>query len=143
MTKEQQPPLGGKVHLHLIEDDVDDVLLLKDLLTEELSGVEIQVHGNGREALDYFDSDAGKNQKVDMILLDINMPIMDGYEFLEVLRQIPRFKLVPTIVVMTADDDISTKRAYDAGANSVVTKGKLLKTVPRMVKLMIDMPLIF
>ncbi len=138
MTQEQYVLLEDKAHIHLIEDDLDDVFLLKRLLSDQLSNFEIHVHGNGREALDYLEHNIEDDDTVDLILLDINMPIMNGFEFLKNLRQMPRFKLVPTIVVTTADDPVSTKTAYECGANSVVTKGKLLLTVPKMVGLMVD-----
>lgn len=128
----------SKVHIHLVEDDQDDVHLLKRALSDHLSEFEVHIHENGREALDTLTQSSGSSSTVDLVLLDINMPVMNGYEFLTRFREIDHFRLVPTVVITTANDPDSIKKAYECGANSVITKQKLFDSTANLVQLMVD-----
>ncbi len=89
--------------IFLIEDSPEIQLLLERLLKEE--GYFITTARNGKEAMAILNSD---ETLPDLILLDLMMPVMDGYEFRKVQMKTEGIREIPT-VVMTADRDIDTK----------------------------------
>jgi two-component system chemotaxis response regulator CheY len=79
----------------------------------------VQVNAfDGRQALDRL----AENPDVDLILLDINMPHMNGFEFLERLRADAAFANVPVIIVSTEGKDEDTIRGLEAGAAAYIRK---------------------
>lgn len=83
----------------LVEDDRDLRESMKELLA--LEGHQVFLAENGREALDML----GKT-KPDVILLDLMMPIMDGYEFLQERRRLPEANSVPVLLLTAAGKEI-------------------------------------
>lgn len=73
---------------------------------------------DGRQALDCL----AENPDVDLILLDINMPQMNGFEFLERLRADTAFANVPVIIISTEGKDEDTIRGLEAGATAYIRK---------------------
>lgn len=100
----------------LIVEDVDDIsCLLKVLFVEE--GYQVICLPNGREALDYLQSTANLPT---VILLDLSMPIMDGFAFREAQQGDARLAKIP-IILMTAAGD-SLNKAQEIGANVILKK---------------------
>ncbi len=102
----------------------DDPLVLKEIssIIKEISkGANILCAKNGLEALNYL-----KEEKIDIIFLDLDMPVMDGYEFLERLRQ---DKIEANVVIITASD-IETKlvKKYSEYIKSIFIKGRDTKS---------------
>ena len=86
----------------IVEDDRDVARLLAEIL--EAEGYRTDVAGNGYEALDHL----RKNGHTDLILLDMMMPVMDGWKFREEQRKWPSLASIP-VVVITADGDARGK----------------------------------
>ena len=104
----------------LVEDDPADVLLIQDALSESSRTRTLTHVGDGVEALEYLrDPD---RERPDLIVLDLNMPRMNGREFLAVLQDDPDLGSIPLVVLTTsaAPDDIAD--AYRKHANAYVTK---------------------
>jgi len=80
-------------------------------------GMEIIEAENGMEALE-----KSLNSKIDLYLVDVNMPIMDGYSFVKDLRKQANNKVVPVIMVTTQAKDEDKINAYKVGANLFETK---------------------
>lgn len=114
----------------MVEDEEDQVDLAlrafeKHGITEKLD--DIVVARNGREALDYMmgeGSYAGRdvNDLPEFVLLDMNLPGMDGLEILKRLRADERTSLVPVIIFSSSGEHESVVEGYRHGANSYVTK---------------------
>lgn len=85
--------------------------ILKDL------GVEVVEAENGMEALE-----KSLNGNVDLYLVDVNMPIMDGYSFVSELRRQPARRLTPVIMITTQEESTDKIEAYKMGANLFETK---------------------
>ncbi len=100
----------------LVVDD-DDVMRLVTLEHLSNAGFEVAEADNGNDALRHFD-DVG----ADIIVLDVNMPGLDGYETCKLIRQHPRGSSTPILMVTGQDDDESIERAYAAGATDFSTK---------------------
>ncbi|MFR9795065.1 response regulator [Streptomyces sp. MS06] len=103
----------------LVEDDVADAMLIQDALAERGARNLTQV-SDGMEALDHL-RDPG-NDRPDLIVLDLNMPRMNGREFLAVVKEDPDLRTIPVVVLTTsaAPDDVTG--AYQHHANAYVTK---------------------
>lgn len=110
-----------------VEDDQDDALLIGRALT--LAGVEspVQVVENGEQAVQYLLGSPPFEQRAEhplpgLILLDLNTPGMNGHEFLRWLREQPRFKRIPVVVLTSSSAESDVASAYDAGANAYLVK---------------------
>lgn len=111
----------------LVEDNPDDVDLTMMALQKSRISNEVVVVGDGVEALEYLfarGSFAGRNSEImpQVILLDLNMPRMDGLEFLRRIRAEEKTKLLPVVVLTTSMEDRDRIESYKLGANSYVRK---------------------
>jgi two-component system, OmpR family, response regulator MtrA len=99
-------------HILVVDDDYYISDILKNVLEDE--GFKVTVVSDGQEALEVF-----KNSGADLILLDIKMPGLDGYEVIEKLRQESQ---VPVIVLSGTRETDAVARMMEKGANDYVTK---------------------
>ena len=104
----------------LVVDDSDLILQMYDLVLSRYrrTGAEVFRASNGQEALELLHAQPGVN----LILLDINMPIMSGLEFLGRCSELPLYANIPVIIVSTKGSEDDTLRALEAGATGYVTK---------------------
>ncbi|MET8637884.1 response regulator [Streptomyces sp. NPDC004096] len=103
----------------LVEDDVADAMLIQDALAERGTRNLTQV-SDGIAALDYLRDPS--TERPDLIVLDLNMPRMNGREFLAVVKEDADLRTIPVVVLTTsaAPDDVTG--AYHHHANAYVTK---------------------
>ncbi len=111
----------------LVEDDPGDQEITRRALTEEAIRVEMHMVGNGEAAIDYLMRqgpylDPAVSPRPDLILLDLNMPRMDGRQVLERIRSEPSIRAIPVIVLTTSDQETDIIRSYEIGCNSYITK---------------------
>ncbi|HWW48548.1 MAG TPA: response regulator [Xanthobacteraceae bacterium] len=98
---------------------VDDSSVIRKVARRILEGLDFRIieAENGEEALE-----ACKKELPDAVLLDWNMPVMDGYEFLRTLRRMPNGDM-PKVVFCTTENDVAhIARALHAGANEYIMK---------------------
>ncbi len=114
----------SQAHILLVEDNEGDIILTIDAFEESKIGSVISVARNGQEALDflYKKGEFTNVQKPDLILLDINMPIFNGHEVLEKIKNDPFLKKIPVIMLTTSSNQQDIDRAYENHANSYITK---------------------
>ena len=117
---------AGKTIL-LVEDNRDDEELTTRALRRAKIGNEIVVARDGSEAVDFLFGEgkhAGRDlsQMPAVILLDLKLPKLSGFEVLERLRADPRTKMIPTVVLTSSSEEEDMLRSYEAGANSYVRK---------------------
>ena len=110
-----------KLKLLLIEDDALDVISVKRSLKELSSDVELKVANDGMEALDLL-TKAGKPFTPDVILLDLNMPRMNGIEFLKVLRQNTVLNPINVFVMTTSANSTDRQEAEQLGISGYIIK---------------------
>jgi CheY-like chemotaxis protein len=104
----------------LAEDDPGHARLIEKNLRAVIANKFVKF-GNGKEALDYLRREEQATQQ-HLLLLDLNMPVMDGYQVLSHLKTDPRTVLIPVIVLTTTDDPEEIQRCYDLGCNAYVVK---------------------
>ncbi|MBT3378942.1 MAG: response regulator [Lentisphaerae bacterium] len=108
----------------LVEDGPDDVDLTLEALKEAGLELSLAVAENGVEAVAYL---RGQGQhadapRPDLVLLDLNLPRMDGREVLQEVKQDPLLRRIPIIVLTTSDAREDITQAYDLHANCCITK---------------------
>ncbi len=101
----------------IIDDDIRNVFALSAVLEEK--NIEIVTAQNGREALDILNEDMNR---FDLLLMDIMMPVMDGYTAMKKIREIERFKNTPIITLTAKAQKEDRQKCLDAGANDYLTK---------------------
>jgi two-component system, chemotaxis family, sensor kinase CheA len=114
---------------------VDDQFSARELQRSilEVAGYRVEVARDGREALRRI----GEMPDLDLVLTDVQMPEMDGFELLEAIRADDARRSLPVVVVTTLGDEASRKRGADAGADAYVVKNEfdqeaLLETIERL-----------
>lgn len=107
-------------HVLLVEDDPADALLIEEALTDRGIARAIGRADDGVEALEYLRSPA--NPRPDLIVLDLNMPRMNGRELLAVLKEDDDLCTIPVVVLTTSATPADVSAAYQRHANAYVTK---------------------
>ena len=97
---------------------VDDSKLLHRMFEMMLRQYPLVHAYDGREGLERLN----EHGDVDLILLDINMPRMNGLEFLQAVKQLPEHKHIPVVIITTEGTEDDTQRGLDAGAAAYVKK---------------------
>lgn len=127
----------------IIEDSDNDILLLT--LAFKRAGILNPVHiaHDGKEAIEYLQGmgifeDRQKYPFPSVILTDLKMPRMSGFEVLEWLRVHPECSVIPVIILSASRQGSDIKRAYQLGANSYLVKPSTLDELQNMMKLTFD-----
>lgn len=115
-----------QVAILLVEDDPGHArLIVKNLRRANLTN-DIVTVSDGQEALDYL---FGTGEYADLkpsspllVLLDLNLPVLDGYQVLKRMKADERTKRIPVIILTTTDDTREVTRCYDLGCNVYITK---------------------
>ena len=123
----------------LVEDDPNDVLLVRMAFQRSSAGIPITVATNGQEAVQYLRGEgvyANRNQHPfpDLLLLDLKMPLMDGFQVLRWIRAQPVIKRLPVIVLTSSLRDSDARLAYEEGANSFISKPTDFNQLVHMLK---------
>lgn len=109
-------------NVFLIEDDVVTTFLIKTLMEKFSFASQVFTYQNGAEALEALQE---SQDFPDLLFLDLNMPVMDGWQFLEEIRDIPEFSSIPTYI-LTSSIDPSDKSKSNSFPN---VKGYLVKPI--------------
>jgi CheY-like chemotaxis protein len=115
----------------LVEDDPADAMLIGDALAQRGSRNLTQVE-DGVEALDYLRDSS--NARPDLIVLDLNMPRMNGRELLAILKADEDLRTIPVVVLTTSSAPDDVTGAYQRYANAYVTKPVNLDDFDRAVQ---------
>lgn len=117
----------------VVEDNLLNREILKSILEDSYQVVEAE---NGQEGLDFLDR---ADSQVSLILLDIQMPVMNGYEFLAAMQERPQFSGIPIIVTTSSDTLEDELQCLESGASDFVTKPYnpeiVLKRAASMIRL--------
>ncbi|HSZ12013.1 MAG TPA: response regulator [Rhizomicrobium sp.] len=113
LLRESQPIL-------IVEDSTDDFEATKRAFNKANLHNPIKHVFNGEDALSYLRADA--LTKPGLILLDLNMPGLDGRKTLEIIKQTPKLKKIPVVILTTSDDERDVKACYELGANTYIQK---------------------
>ena len=115
-----------------VDDDSDDLQLLNETLKDTHEDFEVIEAHNGRQALDLLQKLKKSGEHPSLIILDINMPILNGKETLSIIKTDEVFKSIP-IVVFTTSGSESDKSFCNLYGVEMVTKPPVFKTVKTVV----------
>jgi CheY-like chemotaxis protein len=119
----------------LIDDDVDDQLIFREMIQEITTQIECIIAGNGLEGLGLLNK---MQSPPAIIFLDLNMPLINGWEFLERIKTNDKINQIPIIILTTSDNKTDKKKALEQGARNLITKtadlGSLRKGIREILK---------
>ncbi len=125
-------------HILLVEDNQDDYdATLRSLKKNHLIN---PVHWckNGQEALDYLKSKEAESQKPSLILLDLNMPGIDGRQVLERIKTDQKLRSIPVIILTTSSDTKDVEQCYNIGASTYIQKPVSFEGLTEAIRTMKD-----
>lgn len=105
----------------LVDDNPHDIELTLLALEDETPTEEVKVVHSGREAVEYLQSRTPEQQP-ELVLLDLNMPHMNGIEVLDAVRSESLTRNIPVVVLTTSDAESDRQASYEHGANDFVVK---------------------
>ncbi len=108
------------VSILLVEDDLVDVKTVQRAFKENKMKNPLSIVGNGEEALEYLRNN--DNPRPGLILLDLNMPVMNGIEFLKVAKADDGLRSIPVIVLTTSQDESDRVYSYNLSVAGYITK---------------------
>ena len=119
----------------LVEDSPGDVRLTKDAFRDANSSAQLHVAADGVEAMAFLRRDAPfvLAPRPDLILLDLNLPKMDGREVLAQIKKDDSLKLIPTVILTTSDAELDIVINYQLQANCYFTKPVELDVFEKIV----------
>jgi CheY-like chemotaxis protein len=122
--KNMTEPNGRPIEILLVEDNPGDVRLTQEALKEGKVRNNIYVTYDGLDALAFLHREGEHANAVqpDLILLDLNLPRMDGREFLAEIKDDPDLKRIPVVVLTTSKDEEDILSTYNLHANCFITK---------------------
>lgn len=111
----------------LVEDDPEDQTLTRRAFRKTLLPIDLRIVSDGQEALDYLlhqgeYSDHHRAPHPALVLLDLNMPNVDGQSVLKRIRAHPDLRCLPLVVLTTSNQQVDIRRSYDLGCNSYIVK---------------------
>jgi len=127
----------------MAEDDADDRLLVQDALAECGLVTDVRFVEDGVELMDYLSrkhefSSPASSPWPGLIILDLNMPRMDGREALKELKAHPEWRKIPVVVLTTSTAEPDIERVYALGANSFISKPVSFEVLVGLMKTVVD-----
>ena len=114
--------MSNPVKIVMVEDDHGHAKLIEKNIRRANISNEIIHFDHGQPALDYLFSEDVRANGPMLILLDLNLPDMQGTDILAEVKKDERLKRVPVVVLTTTDDKVEIQRCYDLGCNVYITK---------------------
>ncbi len=118
----------------LIDDDLDDQLYFQDAVNEINPSITCEIANNGKDALRQIETPPPP----DFIFLDLNMPVMNGFECLSSLKKKERYQNIPVVIFTTSKNADDIKRTRELGASYFFTKPSDFSTLCRKLKTIFD-----
>lgn len=128
------------IEILLVEDNPGDVLLVQEMLKRSRFPVSVGVARNGEEALVYLrrKEPFASVKDPDLVLLDLNLPRIDGQEVLAEIRKEPTFRNLPVLILTSSRNDQDIQKAYQSQANFYLVKPMDLSEFPALMEYLED-----
>lgn len=134
---------GSSYTILLVEDEENDATLVKMAFKRNNIPNPIQWARDGLEAIAYLNgegayADRGRYPFPEVLILDLKMPRMSGFELLSWVREHPEYRVIPTIIMTSSRHDLDIEKAYNLGANTYMIKPSSFEELAKLVKLAHD-----
>ena len=110
----------NKINVLLVEDNAGDIILMQDAFNQIKTPTHLSVAHDGEQALETLNSK--KSMQPDLILLDLNLPKMDGIEVLKKIKSQENLEFIPVIIMSSSNSKSDINKAYNNHANCYITK---------------------
>jgi chemosensory pili system protein ChpA (sensor histidine kinase/response regulator) len=124
--------------IFLVEDTPEHTLMIRAILGKYHPLFRVESAENGREALDRLRALEAENRLPDVILLDVEMPVMNGFEVLSVIRQDPILKGLAVVMVTDHQDDPQLMEGFARGANAYLGKPVNPETLSEALRIVME-----
>jgi chemotaxis family two-component system response regulator Rcp1 len=127
---------GMPIEVLLVEDNPGDVRLTKEVFREANMDIHMHVASDGLEAMAFLRRQGAHAHapRPDLILLDLNLPKMDGREVLIQIKKDERLKVIPTVILTTSHSQADIVKSYQLQANCYLSKPVQLEAFESLVK---------
>jgi len=127
---------GMPIQVLLVEDSPGDVRLTQEAFREANVAIQVHIASDGVEAMEFLRQQGrhAQSPRPDLILLDLNLPRMDGREVLAAIKADDGLKSIPTVILTTSEAEADIVRSYRLQANSYLTKPVQLDAFEGLVK---------
>jgi CheY-like chemotaxis protein len=124
------------IEVLLVEDSPGDVRLTQEAFREANKSIHLHVATDGVEAMEFLKREGSHahEPRPDLILLDLNLPKMDGREVLAHIKEDEGLRMIPTVILTTSDAEADIRRSYQLQANCYLTKPVQLDAFEALVK---------
>jgi two-component system, chemotaxis family, response regulator Rcp1 len=137
-TEEMMSLIGGDVPIQvlLVEDSPGDVRLTQEAFGDANRSIQLHVANDGVEAMAFLRREGAHSAapRPDLILLDLNLPKMDGREVLAHIKEDDGLKTIPTVILTTSESEADIAKSYQLQANCYLTKPVQLDAFESLVK---------
>jgi CheY-like chemotaxis protein len=116
--------VGEPIEILMVDDSMGDVRLAQEALKEARVANRLSIVHDGEQAMAFLRREDGYGDapRPDLVLLDLNMPRMDGREVLAQIKGDPDLRTIPVVVLTTSEAEADIVKAYDLHANAYITK---------------------
>lgn len=128
--------MPSRLHLLLVDDNIEDVLLAREALEVYQDKVRLSVCHSGQEALACIHDP--RESSPDLVVLDINMPHMGGFEVLAAIRAHPSLSYLPVIMLSGSNSPLDVDRAYALRASCCLVKALEFPTLLRQMEALVQ-----
>ena len=113
-----------QIEVLLVEDDPGDVMMTREAFQDYKLHNQLHVVSDGAEAMEFLrqEGEYAGRPRPDLVLLDLNLPRMDGRQVLEAIKSDPDLASIPVVVLTTSENEDDVLRSYSLHANAYVTK---------------------
>ncbi len=127
----------GNLCILFVDDDEDDKEFISQAFHKVTEHCDMHTAENGKQALEYLQNIKDEDALPCLIVLDLNMPVLNGLQTLEELNRKPAFQKIPKVIFTTSDSDEDKKRCLSKGAVDFFVKPSsmtgIIKTVQKML----------
>jgi CheY-like chemotaxis protein len=127
---------GMAIQVLLVEDSPGDVRLTREAFREANQSIELHVASDGVEAMAFLRREGAHRDapRPDLILLDLNLPKMDGRQVLAHIKADDHLKTIPTVILTTSEAEVDIAKSYQLQANCYLNKPVQLDMFESLVK---------
>lgn len=105
----------------IVEDDMDDVILLNEIFSSTEYAGAIQFFSNAEAVIPFFDA-VPVQELPSLVISDINMPKLNGFELLKALKGNERYHNIPVVICSTSNSEKEKQKSFSLGAHDFITK---------------------